>query len=118
MLDRQVALRTDVVPAAGTDVVGAVREIAARELAPIVQKIDAEGYYPESVLRAFGQAGAFASHLPGEAGSTDPVTSIRAMAVRLGLPVVGVVGRAVMADLRGETGQGRAAAAWSPSMRR
>jgi alkylation response protein AidB-like acyl-CoA dehydrogenase len=80
MLDRQAALRQDVAPATGTDVVGAVRDTAARELAPIVQKIDAEGYYPESVLRAFGQAGAFASHLPGEAGSSDLVTAIRAMA--------------------------------------
>jgi alkylation response protein AidB-like acyl-CoA dehydrogenase len=80
MLDRQAALKQNVAPATGTDVVGAVRDIAARELAPIVQKIDAEGYYPESVLRAFGQAGAFASHLPGEAGSSDLVTAIRAMA--------------------------------------
>jgi alkylation response protein AidB-like acyl-CoA dehydrogenase len=65
-------------------VVGAVRAIAARELAPIVRKIDAEGVYPETVLRAFGRAGAFAAHLPDfgppDFGAPDLVTAIRAMA--------------------------------------
>jgi alkylation response protein AidB-like acyl-CoA dehydrogenase len=72
-----------------TDVVGAVRAIAARELLPIVRRIDAEGFYPETVLRAFGRAGAFAAHLPGfgppdfgppDSVPPDLVTAIRAMA--------------------------------------
>ena len=33
--------------------------------APLVRKIDAEGFYPEAVMRAFGRAGAYAQHLPG-----------------------------------------------------
>ena len=57
-----------------------MRELSARELAPLVQKIDAEGYYPEDVMRAFGRAGAFAAHLPGTDGACDLVTAIRAMA--------------------------------------
>jgi hypothetical protein len=76
MLDVGTAVR--IAPAA-PDVVGAVRAIAARELAPIVRQIDAEGLYPESVLRAFGRAGAFAAHLP-DGGAPDLVTAIRAMA--------------------------------------
>ena len=46
MLDGELALRPDTEPRPGGDVVEAVREIAAREIAPIVQRIDAEGYYP------------------------------------------------------------------------
>jgi alkylation response protein AidB-like acyl-CoA dehydrogenase len=80
MLD-QLAVKNDAAPPAAANVVGSVREIAARELPPIVQKIDAEGFYPETVIRAFGRAGAFASHLPVEStGSANLVTAIRAMA--------------------------------------
>lgn len=64
----------------GADVVSTVRDLSARELAPLVQKIDAEGFYPEDVMRAFGRAGAFAAHLPGSDGDLDLVTAIRAMA--------------------------------------
>jgi alkylation response protein AidB-like acyl-CoA dehydrogenase len=78
MLDASTALRIEPsVPRVGT--VDAVRAIAARELAPIVRKIDAEGFYPETVLRAFGRAGAFAAHLPDK-NAPDLVTAIRAMA--------------------------------------
>jgi alkylation response protein AidB-like acyl-CoA dehydrogenase len=80
MLDRLTATRPDTPLAAGADVVGQVRDISTRELAPIVQKIDREGYYPESVMCAFGRAGAFASHLPVEnAAGANLVTAIRAM---------------------------------------
>ena len=78
MLDASTAVRI-APPASPPDVVGAVRAIAARELAPIVRKIDAEGFYPETALRAFGRAGAFAAHLPDH-GAPDLVTAIRAMA--------------------------------------
>jgi alkylation response protein AidB-like acyl-CoA dehydrogenase len=79
MLDRSVSVQgqTD----AGADMVETVRELARRQLAPIVRKIDAEGHYPEAVLRAFGGAGAFARHLPGETpAGPDLVSAIRAMA--------------------------------------
>src|SRR5258708_31990575 len=61
------------------DIVGSVREIATRGLAPLVQSIDAEGHYPEAVMRAFGGAGAFGSHLPQADRNADLVTAIRAM---------------------------------------
>ena len=66
------------------DVTGAVREIARRELSPLVAAIDRDGHYPEAVLRAFGGAGAFAAH--GEAvANGDPgpglKTAIEAMSV-------------------------------------
>ncbi len=66
-------------PLRGADVVTTVRDLSARELAPLVQKIDADGYYPEDVMRAFGRAGAFAAHLPGSDGGGDLITAIRAM---------------------------------------
>jgi alkylation response protein AidB-like acyl-CoA dehydrogenase len=81
MLDNPSLIAGDAAPVFAADVVTAVRELAARELAPLVERIDAEGTYPESVMRAFGRAGAFAQHLPGEsAGSPDLVTAIRTMA--------------------------------------
>jgi alkylation response protein AidB-like acyl-CoA dehydrogenase len=80
MLDRSIATRPHTVPAAVSDVVQAVRGLSARELAPLVGKIDADAHYPESVLRSFGRAGAFACHLPGKnSGDPDLVTAIRAM---------------------------------------
>jgi alkylation response protein AidB-like acyl-CoA dehydrogenase len=83
MLDTSTAVRIEsATPPPG--VVDSVRAIAARELAPIVRAIDAEGLYPETVMRAFGRAGAFAAHLPDNGahggGAPDLVTAIRAMA--------------------------------------
>src|SRR5258707_6423662 len=79
MLDRTISAKDQHDPAA--DVVEMVRDLSARQLAPIVRMIDAEGYYPEPVLRAFGRAGAFARHLPGQTpGGPDLVGAIRAMA--------------------------------------
>jgi alkylation response protein AidB-like acyl-CoA dehydrogenase len=65
---------------AASPVLEAARAIAASDLGPIVQQIDAEGLYPEAVLRAFGAAGAYACHVP-EHGNPDLVTAIRAMAI-------------------------------------
>jgi alkylation response protein AidB-like acyl-CoA dehydrogenase len=79
MLDRALTAKDHADPA--IDVIEMVRDLSARQLAPIVRKIDAEGYYPEAVLRAFGRAGAFARHLPRDtSGSPDLVGAIRAMA--------------------------------------
>jgi alkylation response protein AidB-like acyl-CoA dehydrogenase len=78
MLDRLADVRDGATDTAGGDVVASVRELASRDLAPLVQRIDAEGLYPESVMRAFGRAGAFGAHLPGDT-RPDLVTAIRAM---------------------------------------
>jgi alkylation response protein AidB-like acyl-CoA dehydrogenase len=81
MLERLAAVKNVTPPESGADVVAQIADLAARELAPLVQTIDAEGHYPESAMRAFGRAGAFGAHLPGEApGGPDLVTAIRAMA--------------------------------------
>jgi|HubBroStandDraft_6_1064221.scaffolds.fasta_scaffold14986_3 alkylation response protein AidB-like acyl-CoA dehydrogenase len=82
MLGTGTAIRKESSEAAHGDVVGAARAIAVRDLAPIVRKIDAEGFYPEDVLRALGRAGAFAAHLPGrDSNPPDLTTAIRAMSV-------------------------------------
>lgn len=65
----------------GAGVVDAVRAISTRELPSLVQKIDVESHYPESLMRAFGRAGAYGQHLPGESpNGVDLVTAIEAMA--------------------------------------
>ncbi len=66
------------------DVTGAIRDIARRELAPLVAAIDREGHYPEAVLRAFGAAGAFAAHGEAVANGEPGLglrTAIEAMSV-------------------------------------
>ena len=80
MLDTGTLLRRDLAARPGADVVEAVRAAATRELPSLVHKIDAEGYYPESVMREFGRLGAYAHHLPGKGDAVDLVTSINAMA--------------------------------------
>lgn len=79
MLDRSTAARDDNKPAKGADVVDAIRELSSRELSPLVQKIDTEGYYPEAVMRAYGRVGGYAAHLPGET-APDIDAAVRAMA--------------------------------------
>ena len=78
MLDTLTAIRNE--KTSGLDVVAAVRAASARELPSLVHKIDAEGYYPESVMREFGRLGAYKHHLPGHAAAVDLLTSINAMA--------------------------------------
>jgi alkylation response protein AidB-like acyl-CoA dehydrogenase len=78
MLDTQTLERSG--PKSEIDVVEAVRAAASRELPSLVQKIDAEGYYPESVMREFGRLGAYARHLPGHSDGVDLATAINAMA--------------------------------------
>jgi len=79
MLDSTAMARSEDKPATGSDVVAAVRDLSSRELAPLVQKIDAEGLYPEAVMRAIGRVGGYAAHLPGET-VPDIDTAVRAMA--------------------------------------
>lgn len=78
MLDVGTLRRDRAVTPAGAPVVEAVRRIAARDLAPLVREIDA-GLYPEQVLRSFGTAGAFGTHLPGGKDEADLSTAIAAM---------------------------------------
>jgi hypothetical protein len=80
MLDTTTATRSDPAVRTGSNVVEAVREASARELPSLVQKIDTEGYYPESVMREFGRLGAYAHRIPGNVGGVDLVTPINAMA--------------------------------------
>lgn len=78
MLD-SAAIEADRKSAAAADVITAMRDLSSRELAPLVQKIDTEGYYPEAVMRAYGRAGGYAAHLPGET-APDINTAVGAMA--------------------------------------
>jgi hypothetical protein len=80
MLDTPTVVRSEKVAKPGAEVVEAVRAAAARDLPSLVQKIDLEGYYPESVMREFGRLGAYAQHLPGRNDAVDLVTAINAMA--------------------------------------
>lgn len=62
------------------EVLSRVRDISGNQLAPLVRKIDADGVYPESVMQAYGDAGAYGLHLPTGAGP-DIKTSIQAMSI-------------------------------------
>ncbi len=80
MLDAATVARNDKTATPGADVVEAVRALSARELPSLVHKIDAEGYYPESLMREFGRLGAYAHHLPGNGRNINLATAINAMA--------------------------------------
>ena len=80
MLDTGLVLDKGEVAMAARGVIDDVRAIAARELPSLVHKIDVEGLYPEAVMRAFGHAGAYAQHLPGESEQIDLGAAIGAMA--------------------------------------
>jgi alkylation response protein AidB-like acyl-CoA dehydrogenase len=79
MLDMPATATTESKPAHEAGVVAAVRAAAARDLPGLVQKIDSEGFYPESLLREFGRLGAFAQHVP-DAGNVNLGAAIDAMA--------------------------------------
>jgi len=70
-------IQSDAEVAASSVDVGAA---CARDLAPLVQKIDSEGLYPEKVMRELGRLGAFAQHLPDSTDSAALGTAINAMA--------------------------------------
>jgi len=57
-----------------------VRQMAQKDLAPLVHDIDLKGHYPEDFMRALGQAGAYSAHAPmTDGGGIDIETSVRAM---------------------------------------
>jgi alkylation response protein AidB-like acyl-CoA dehydrogenase len=77
-----LAIKEPPAETAGADL-AAIRDITQRDLAPMVQTIDRDGLYPEQVMRAYGQAGAYATHLPGYTGTRDTnlMTAIEAMTI-------------------------------------
>jgi alkylation response protein AidB-like acyl-CoA dehydrogenase len=77
-----LAIKEPPAETAGADL-AAIRDITRRDLAPMVQTIDRDGLYPEQVMRAYGQAGAYATHLPGYTGTRDTnlMTAIEAMTI-------------------------------------
>jgi len=81
MLETQVLDQSAKGAVVRPSVTDAVRAIASTELAPVVRKVDAEGFYPEAVMRGFGRAGAYAQHLPGLSPKLDLGAAIDAMAV-------------------------------------
>jgi alkylation response protein AidB-like acyl-CoA dehydrogenase len=80
MLDARTIVKSDGERPSGTDLVESIRVACARELAPLVQKIDHEGYYPEGVMRELGRLGAFAQHVADDNDNVSLVTAIEAMA--------------------------------------
>ncbi len=59
-----------------------VQAIVDRDLLPLVNAIDADGVYPEAVMRALGSQGAYASHVRApDTDEPDLWTSIRAMSI-------------------------------------
>ncbi len=57
-----------------------IDRISRTDLSPLAAKIDEECFYPENIMRALGQAGAFSSHLSGHTSNVDLSSSILAMA--------------------------------------
>lgn len=57
-----------------------VRDIASRQLAPLAEKIDREGYYPREVLQALGAAGAYRTLMAPPRGDADYAAAILTMA--------------------------------------
>ena len=62
-----------------TSVADEVASIARKDLAPLADAIDAGTHYPEALLRRFGSAGAFRSHVPRD-GEADLRCAIQSMA--------------------------------------
>ncbi len=57
-----------------------IERISGEELAPIARQIDAERTYPEDIIRAYGAAGAYGTHIGGVDGNTDLTDAITSMA--------------------------------------
>ncbi|SMH46375.1 acyl-CoA dehydrogenase family protein [Maritimibacter sp. HL-12] len=57
-----------------------VARITAEELFPIVRKIDDERSYPEAIIRAYGKAGVYGTHIGGIDAPTDLSNAILTMA--------------------------------------
>lgn len=58
----------------------AIERISKSDLASIARKIDEERFYPEEIMRAFGAAGAYGTHIGGTDAATDLSDAILSMA--------------------------------------
>lgn len=58
-----------------------IREIVTEALAPLVNRIDHDGYYPEEVLRQLGAAGAYGAHVAGAAGGAHLWEAVQSIAL-------------------------------------
>ncbi|MGY2052759.1 acyl-CoA dehydrogenase family protein [Methylobacterium sp. JK268] len=69
-------------PAPVETMLAALRRAVDRDLVPDLRRIDEEGHHPEAALRAFGEAGAYAAHLPagGPLGPADLRGGVQAVA--------------------------------------
>lgn len=77
-----LARSSAVAPTPASELLNEVRLIAEGELAGLVRSIDADGVYPEAIMRRLGRAGAYRVHIQGVAGGVpDLKTSIEAMSV-------------------------------------
>ena len=57
-----------------------IERISSNDLTSLARKIDDERIYPEEIVRAYGAAGAFGSHVGGLDGNVDLTHAITAMA--------------------------------------
>jgi alkylation response protein AidB-like acyl-CoA dehydrogenase len=80
MLDQSTTLPGERAATSAPNMVDAVRATCARQLSPLVRKIDTEGFYPEAVMRELGRLGAFAHHVAGPGVGIDLNAAIGAMA--------------------------------------
>ena len=65
--------------AAALQIVADLETVVARELSPLVRKIDEEGFYPEAVMRSLGAAGAFGRHADAGAAALGLPQAAEAM---------------------------------------
>jgi len=56
-----------------------VASVVARDLRPLVRRIDEDGFYPKEVLRRLGATGAFAHHTGGNAAAGGLRNAVEAM---------------------------------------
>lgn len=57
-----------------------IERISAQDLTSMVRTIDDERVYPEDIMRAYGKAGAYGTHIGGVDAPTDLTAAITAMA--------------------------------------
>lgn len=67
----------------GDDLMAEMRGVTSTDLTPLAPAIDTDGVYPETVLRKYGELGAYGQHTSafGPAGRPDLMGAIDAMAI-------------------------------------
>jgi alkylation response protein AidB-like acyl-CoA dehydrogenase len=74
----------------GGQMLDAVRERVAAQLAPLAGRIDRDGFYPAELMRAFGRDGAFALHL-------DQHTALPARSLGMAIEAMAAIGEGSIA---------------------